>query len=437
MEHSHDIEITDQRFEFSPKQKQFTFILIGLGIVLMLLGYFMLNSQTNSHGTTQHTEAAASEHGGGHEAHGNPVYKRIWANMLLGSYFVFLLAVGGMFFVAVKYAANAGWHVAFKRIPEAMSTFIPIGAVLLLLIGGVWGVLGAHYYHWSIPGIMDTDKILNGKKGFLNPAMYLVGLGVFFAIWTFVQRKLRTWSLQEDVEGDPLKPVFFDRSMAWSAFYLFFFAFTFSITAWLVIMSIDAHWFSTIFSVYNFAVCWVSAITTIYFILIYLKSLGYYKHVHDEHRHDLGKMMFAFSIFWTYIWISQYLLIWYANLPEEVVYYQARWSKHFMPYFTANLILNFICPFLILMTRNNKRYTSTVIVGGLCILVGKWVDLFLMIMPGTVGDTATMFHPLEIGTMMLFVGIFLYVVFSSLAKAPLTPLKHPYLKESLHHDVGV
>ena len=444
----HNIEITNQRFEFTSKQKMFTYIMIVLGIILLAVGYMTdkNGAPTSSHTENSTTHEVKAEEGvpGHHAEHGDIKTKRLWANLLLGAYFTFLLGAGGLFFVCVKNAANAGWHVGFMRIPEAMATYLPLGALFVILIGGVWGVLGSHYYHWSTPGIMDTDKILNGKKAFLNPIFYCAGLSLFFAVWWYIQRRMRMWSIAEDndnpqlsVKGDNMNTKWYDKSVAASAFWLFFFGFTFSITAWLVIMSIDAHWFSTIFSIYNFAILWVSTLASIHILLIYLKTQGYYKHVNDEHKHDLGKFMFAFTVFWTYIWVSQYLLIWYANFSEEVVYYNARWTSHYMPYFIANLLLNFVAPFLILMTRNNKRNPNTVILAAAAILLGKWNDLYLMIMPGTIGDYGSIFAPMEIGSILLFFGIFLHIFFRSLTKANLTPVHHPYIKESVLHDVGV
>jgi len=443
---NHNIEITNQQFEFTSKQKMFTYILIVLGIVLLAAGYFMEKSNAPASNASEITEQVLSSHEGGaaEGEHGDLVTKRLWANLLLGAYFTFLLGSGGLFFVAVKNVANAGWHVGFKRIPEAMATYLPLGGLFVVLIGGVWGVLGSHYYHWSTPGIMDTDKILNGKKAFLNLLFYCAGLPFFFAIWYYVQRKLRAFSIAEDndnpnvnAKGDIMNDKWFNKSIGISAFWIFFFGFTFSITAWLVIMSIDAHWFSTIFSIYNFAVLWVSTLSSIHLLLIYLKAQGYYKHVNDEHKHDLGKFMFAFTVFWTYIWLAQFLLIWYANFSEEVTYYNARWTSHYMPYFITNLLLNFVAPFLILMTRNNKRNPNTIILAAAAILIGKWNDLYLMIMPGVTGDYGSIFGAMEFGAIFLFFGIFLHVVFRSLTKANLTPVNHPYIKESVLHDVGV
>ncbi|MCX6190408.1 MAG: hypothetical protein NTW54_12585, partial [Bacteroidetes bacterium] len=307
---NHNIEITNQQFEFTSKQKMFTYIMIVLGIVLLAVGYIM---GSNDHPASAHkaqTEQVVKEAGGepvaNAEGHGDLNTKRLWANLLLGAYFTFLLGCGGLFFIAVKNVANAGWHVGFMRIPEAMATYLPLGALFVVLIGGVWGVSISHYYHWSTPGITDPsspiyDKILAGKKGFLNVIFYCGGLPLFFAVWWYIQRKLRTWGIAEDQDdpalselGDNTNTKWYDKSVAASAFWIFFFGFTFSITAWLVIMSIDAHWFSTIFSIYNFAVLWVSTLASIHLLLIYLKTQGYYKHVNDEHKHDLGKFMFAF-----------------------------------------------------------------------------------------------------------------------------------------------
>lgn len=450
MSHAYNVEITDQKFTFTARQRNFTYIMMVLGVILLLVGYLTGRGNDNAnHGTKPPTEqvdatSGAVTEGGDHASHGDLNTKRLWANMLVGAYFTFLLSCGALLFLTIKNAANAGWYVGFKRLPEAIASFLPIGSLFIILIGGVWGVLIGHYYHWSIPGIMDSDKILKGKSAFLNPTFYLVGLPIFFGIWWFIERKLRKWSIAEDndnpmkdAKGETTNAKWFDKSVAASAFWIFFFGFTFSITVWLVIMSIDAHWFSTIFSVYNFAIAWVGGFATIHLLLIYLKTQGYYKHVNDEHKHDLGKFMFAFTIFWTYTWVSQYLLIWYANLSEEVSYYNARWTHHYMPYFTANLLLNFVAPFLILMTRNNKRNPNTVILAASAILIGKWNDIYLMIMPGTTGDYGSIFGFMEFGAIFLFFGIFLHVIFRSLSKANMTPVNHPYLKESVLHDVGV
>jgi len=168
-------------------------------------------------------------------------------------------------------------------------------------------------------------------------------------------------------------------------------------------------------------------------ITIYLKKKGYLPNVNESHIQDLGKFMFAFSIFWTYLWFAQFMLIWYANLPEEVAYYIPR-QGFFRPLFVANLLINFFSPFLILMTRDAKRIGGLLVFAGVIMLVGHWIDVYLMIMPGTVG-TAASFGIQEIGTTCFFAGVFLWFVFNGLSKAPLVPKNHPMLVESLHHHI--
>jgi hypothetical protein len=198
-------------------------------------------------------------------------------------------------------------------------------------------------------------------------------------------------------------------------------------------MSIDAHWFSTLFGWYTFIGLFVSGMAMMCLMILYLRGKGYMQHVTENHLHDVGKFMFAFSIFWTYLWFSQFMLIWYANLPEEVVYYQVRWN-YFRTLWAANLLINFCAPFLVLMTRDAKRQTRILWIGGIIILCGHWLDVFVMVMPGTVGaDWHIGF--IEIGTMIGYLGLFIFVTLTELTKAALVPKNHPMLAESLHHHI--
>ena len=167
--------------------------------------------------------------------------------------------------------------------------------------------------------------------------------------------------------------------------------------------------------------------------VLYLDKKGYMPHLTDSHFHDIGKFMFAFSVFWTYLWFSQFMLIWYANLPEEVVYYQTRW-RLFRGLWIGNFFINFIAPFLVFMTRDAKRKKRILFFGGLIILVGHWIDVFVMVMPGTVG---AQWHIgfIEIGTAIGFLGAFILCTLTELTKASLVPKNHPMLQESLHHHI--
>jgi hypothetical protein len=218
-----------------------------------------------------------------------------------------------------------------------------------------------------------------------------------------------------------------------SAVFLVLFAITSSTSAWDFLMSIDAHWFSTLFGWYTFAGLFVSGMAMMCLILIYLRSRGYMEHLTENHFHDVGKFMFGFTVFWTYLWFSQFMLIWYANLPEEVVYFQVRWN-YFRILWVLNLLVNFIAPFLVLMTRDAKRQTQVLLVAGVIILIGHWLDVYVMVMPGTVGaDWHIGF--IEIGTALGYLGLFIYVVLNELTKAALVPKNHPMLAESLHHQI--
>jgi Ni/Fe-hydrogenase subunit HybB-like protein len=198
--------------------------------------------------------------------------------------------------------------------------------------------------------------------------------------------------------------------------------------SWDWIMSVDPHWFSTLFGWYVFASMFVSGITAIALITIYLKSKGYLEKVNDNHIHDLAKFMFAISVFWTYLWFSQFMLIWYSNIPEEVTYFVTRIEDYNLPFF-GMLVMNFIFPLLILMNSDYKRVNWFVVMAGIVILLGHYVDVYNMIMPATVGDQWS-FGVSEIGGLLFFTGLFIYVVFNTLTKAPLEASGDPFIGES-------
>jgi len=271
------------------------------------------------------------------------------------------------------------------------------------------------------------DEIIAGKSAFLNVPFFFIRAIIYIAGWILATHLLRKYSLQQDLSGGLL---FHKKSMIVSAVFLVFFAITSSTSSWDWIMSIDAHWFSSIFGWYVFSGLWVSGTVMTLLFIIYLKSKGHLPKVNENHIHDMGKWVFAISMAWTYLWFSQFMLIWYGNLPEEVTYFLFR-IEHYNVIFFGMLVINFVLPFFILMARDSKRNTRFLLVVCVVIFLGHWADVFVMIMPGAVGENWTIGF-VEIGTFLGFLGLFLYVVQRSLAKVPLEIESHPYLEESVH-----
>lgn len=363
-------------------------------------------------------------------------YEQTWSNLMHANFYFMAIALGGLFFYSIQYAAEVGWSVSVIRIMQAMSQYLWFpGIVMLLLL-----IFARHHiWHWTHEELFietlangqpnpEYDKILAGKQGFLNLPFFTIRMFAYFIIWYGFARLLRREALLEDQHGGVAH---YQKSRKYGATFLVLFAITSSMSAWDFVMSIDAHWFSTLFGWYTFAGIFISSLCTLALILVYLRKSGYMQHVNDSHLQDVGKFMFAFSVFWTYLFFAQYMLIWYANLPEEVTYFMERFDNYRV-IFWANFFINFIFPFLILMTRDAKRKLNVLLVMGCVLFIGHWIDTFVMIIPGTMHEHWHLgWH--EIGTTLGFMGVFIFIVFSSLAKAPLLPKNHPMLEESLHH----
>ena len=410
-----------QNFVFESKQKTFTYALMGVGVLCMLLTFV-----------------------GDDELH-----TRFWSNFLHNTAFFTGIGFISLFILSAFTVSYAGWYVQFKRIWESFGQFMLVGLVLMaIIVAGVWGHFH-HLYHWADAEAVASDRILSGKSSFLNPVWYTLASVGFLAIWYFgFYKRFRALSLREDEEGPGLRLL--------AAVFLPIAGFTSAAAIWQWLMSIDSHWYSTMYAWYTGASWFVSAMSLTVLLMIYLKSKGYFGTVTTEHFHDLGKFVFAFSIFWTYLWFSQYMLIWYSNNGEETVYFQTR-QRDYPVLFYGNLIINFALPLLVLMRNDTKRKNGTLAFVAGAVFLGHWIDFFQMVKPGALHTAheamahhagehadaaahAAAFTPgftipglLELGTMLGFLGLFLFVFFNTLSKAALVPKHDPYLAESLHH----
>jgi hypothetical protein len=352
-----------------------------------------------------------------------PDSSRIWANVLLNNMMFLGIALGGAFFLAVHRIAWSGWHTALQRIPEALTAFLPVAFLLMTLI--FFGM--KDIYQWSHPDL--NDPVLEAKSAWLNLPFFFIRMVLYFAGWIVLTRGMRK---QTDALMDSGDIKFHNRRRIFAGLFLVFFAITVSTSSWDWIMSIDAHWYSTIFGWYVFIGMFVSSLAFMIVLIWFLKRAGYLAFIRVEHIHDLGKLLFAFSIFWTYLWFSQYLLIWYAHIPEETVYFIQR-REDFELLFFLNLGLNFFFPFFGLMKVDMKKKLNWLAGVAGVVLIGHWIDYFQMIMPGAAGEYAGI-GVLEIGMTLFYAGVFLFVVLRALSSKPLLVKKDPFLEESLHYE---
>ena len=396
-----------------------------LSLVLMAIGILSLIVLFITHGMASgHTEEAVHERA------------RFWASLLTNSVYFLLVVNAVMFFICATTLAWGGWQMSFRRVSEAISTCVPVIGIITfaVLMAIVFG--GDHaLYHWTDEHHVKDDAALLHKSGFLNKTFFTVWTIITIGGWWLLGKKMRRLSTQ--IDDKPLSVAegkrYIWNNTVWSAIYIVLFALTvMSSIPWLWLMSLDAHWYSTMFSWYTFASSFVAGIALITIFVVFLKNNGYLPYTTREHLHDLGKFQFAFSIFWTYLWYSQFMLIWYANIPEETVYFEPRMQGAYRFLFFLNLIINFLAPLLILMKRGSKRNYGTITMMSVLILFGHWIDFYQMVFPSISPDHVPNML-LDFGIALGFVGIIMFVTVRSLTKVPLLAKNHPFLKESIVH----
>ncbi len=411
-------------FKFEGKLKTTSIVLMVIGAIALVGGFV---TDTSDH------------------------HQRWWSNLLINGYFFFAIALGALFFYALQYAAEVGWSAYIKRFFEAMFAYLPIGSIVIVIVLLAGQAHLHHIYHWMDHTLYHEFMIVNGdevtytdtqeagavvnpnydyiianKSAYLNTAFFWLRTVIYLATFLIFARLFRKWSLQEDQEGGTrLHYLQYRRS----ALFLVFFAVFSSTLSWDWLMSIDTHWFSTLYGWYVFSGMWVSTMIFALVSLLWMRSKGFFPNLSDSHVHDMSKWMFAISMLWSYLWFSQFMLIWYSNIPEEVTYYVNRMFTDYSVPFMVMFFINFAVPFYVLIARDAKRNPSFILPVAFLIFIGHFADVYMLIIPGTMHDH-NHFGWMEVGMFLGFLGLFMFSTFRALSKAPLVAKNHPYLQES-------
>lgn len=353
--------------------------------------------------------------------------ERTWPNVLLAAVYLLGAALAGMLFLAFNYVASAGWFVVLKRVAESLASTLPLGAVLALLSLAGIGVL----YEWSHPDVVAMDPLLLGKAAWLNLPFFVARTVFYLAVWLLFLFGMLRISRRQDADGGLAGT---RRNGVISAAFIVVFIVTFSLATFDWLMSLQPHWFSTMFAVQNFTGAFVSGLALITIIAVLLRRPGGPLDgvVTENHLHDLGKLLLGFSTFWMYIWFCQYMLIWYGNLPEEVTFFTGRHTGAWGVMSIANLLINWAIPFFILLPRSSKRSNRTLLRVCVILLVGRWLDLFLIIQP-VFEPEAPRLGIWELAPIVVAGALFVLFLRRNLATTPLVANGDPYLAESLHH----
>jgi hypothetical protein len=391
---SHAVEVKQESYTITLQSKRILWTMVGLGMGVFALG-LVFDAQ------------------------------RLWVAFLHNHFFFMSLSLGGLFFCVVNIITGARWFAPLRRISEAIAYTFPLALLSFL---GFW-FAAKDLYQWAVPDFMAHDPVLAGKAGYLNFGFFWIrnllimlvflGFGRFFLGKSLLQDKQPELAVSLYLKTRKLAPIF-----------LILFTLGFTMQSFDQIMSLDPAWFSTIFGVYCFAGLFYSSLALITVIGLHLKSRGKLAAAGVDHFHDMGKYMFAFTVFWTYIAFSQFLLIWYANLPEEISFYLLRFQPGWL-WFTLLLLLKFVIPFFLLLSRFAKRSPKVLQLIGVFMLVAQWIDCMWLIQPNFFAGP--LLGWLEVGILVGFAGAFGLVLTHFLSKHWIMAVNDPFLGEALHH----
>lgn len=345
---------------------------------------------------------------------------------LVGFMYALTLALGALFFVMLQHLTKAGWSVAARRHLEFVAGAMPVMILLFIPVAVFASTL---YWEWWPGAAVLKDALIAKKEAWLNHGFFFARAAFYLIAWSLLGWWFSKTSLEQDRSGDPKLTT---RMQNMSAPMMIVFALTISFAAFDWVMSLQPHWYSTIFGVYVFSGAFLAALSLLALITLGFQRQGYFKRISTvEHRHDIGKLMFAFTVFWAYIAFSQFFLIWYANLPEETVFYERRWQNGWRPWSLLLVFAHFVVPFLFLLSRHVKRNMAGLTIGALILLFAHYVDLYFLIQPMRDHHGHFHFSWIDIAGFLAPVGVLLFVAARRAAKGPLYPLKDPRLAETV------
>jgi len=382
-----------QKKELPAKVRTIALGLLFFGLILVIAGYFV-----------------------------NPA--RMAFNNIIGLTFIVSIVVGSIFFVSIEFLAGAVWSTPFRRIAEFLTygVFI-IPLVLIPLFFNLHDV-----FHWTHPEVVNADKILKAKAPYLNVNFFAIRVIAFVLIWIIFQRVLIKNSEKQDLTKDQHLTA---KNVKFSAAFIPLFAITITFTAIDFLMSLEPHWFSTIFGVYYFSGTVLASLAAITIGVIFLNENGYLvKGLTQDHYYSLGALMFAFTNFWAYIAFSQFLLIWYANLPEETFWFLQRWEGSWIAYSIGLIFVRFVVPYFGLLTQPSKMDPKRLKIMAIWILFAHLYDLYFLVMPNY-SRSGVVFNWFELGFPILIVGALLLLFFELSKRKNLVPIGDPKLKRGI------